>query len=85
MRKEEARYAPPNNSWHLVRFSSHPIAAELVQATLILKRHAQDGDTSPLLFNPLHLNKITLHSGGSVVGGHFERKVLATLERFRET
>ena len=70
MRTEQARHAPPNVSWHLFIFSSQLIAAELVQPTLVLKRHAQEGDTSPFLIDPLHLNTITLHSGGSVDRSH---------------
>jgi hypothetical protein len=84
VRKEKARHAPPNDSWHLFIISSQPSAAESVQPMLALKRHAQEGDTSPFLIDPLHLNKITLHGGGSVVRGHLERQVLATPEGFLE-
>ena len=84
MRKQQARHAPRNVSWHLFSFSSQPIAAESVQTTLVLKRHAQEGDTSPFLFDPLHLSKPTLHSGSSIVQRHLERQVLATPEGFRE-
>jgi hypothetical protein len=84
VRNEQARHAPPNVSWHLFIFSSQPIAAESMQPMLVLKRYAQEGDTSPFLLDPLHLSQITLHSGGSVVRGHLERQVLATPEGFRE-
>lgn len=81
---EQARHAPPNVSWHFFILSSQPIDTESVQPTLVVKRHAQEGDTSPFLFDPLYLNKITLHRGGSVVRRHLEPQVLATPEGFRE-
>lgn len=84
VRKEQARHAPPNVSWLLFIFSSQPIPAESVQPMLVLKGHGQEGDTSSFLLDPLHLNKITLHRGGSVVRRHLERQVLATPEGFRE-
>jgi hypothetical protein len=35
------------------------IAAELVQPTLVLQRHPQEGDPCPVLFDPLYLDKLT--------------------------
>jgi hypothetical protein len=71
---------------HLVpQLGCELIAAELVQPTLVLKRHAQEGDTSPFLIDPLYPAHITWHGGGTAVRVHHERQVLSRLEGFRET
>ena len=70
---------------HLVpELEREPIAAEPAQPNLVLQRHPQKGDPSPILFDPLHLHQLTEHGGGPVVRIYLERQVLPTPEGYRE-
>ena len=51
-----------------------------VGPTRVLTRYGQEGDSSPFLFDPRHLNTITFHSGDPVVRRPLELQVLPTGE-----
>ena len=68
---------------HLV-LEPEPIVAELVRPTLVLHRQRQEGETSPVPFDPLYPAHTTWHGGGTAPRVHHERQVLSRLEGFRE-